>query len=622
MKKILCNLDDFLKLCKSVETPVVGVGMTAFNRLGPEQFLSNYYIIALHKSKDIDLIKKQTSIYCLAKYHDEIRKNTQGILKHPKTEEIINSFRDPYLFIYMVSHNIAKVCTRNQWKFIGIESKREDKIGFRKMLKVCNLPRIPGKVISLSKLRFKTLQKKYGDFVLQIPGRGGGKGTFFIFSERDFNRTVSLIKKDYQNPKIVLTKFIKGYSPSITCCVTQSGVVYTNPQHQLTDIPEIMRITGAGMFCGHDWSASVFPRKVRHQIYHFAEKIGAYLKNQGYKGVFGLDFVVDSKTQKVYAVECNPRLLGSMPALTMIQINAQEIPLVGLHVLEFLGVKYKLNLACVNKLVQQPKTGAQLLLSNKARTYMRVTGSLRAGVYQFHKKKLEFIRSGYDIAAIQNKDEFLVADGVPYVGARYKPGARMLRILTKQSVYDFDKKELLPWARQAVKAVYKALNLKHARTPKRGTILFRTYKPSDWEAIKKLNALTSRDAFVSYQDIHTPIRAIQKKYFDDGGTFFVAENTKTNTIIGMVGVRFLKDGKRAKVKALRVSPKYRRRGIAYQLMQLAEEYAKENGRAEIVFGAAAKAIPAIRLYQKLGYIVDYQKEVVKGVPAIFFRKEI
>jgi len=56
----------------------------------------------------------------------------------------------------------------------------------------------------------------------------------------------------------------------------------------------------------------------------------------GYKGIFGLDFVLDEKTNKLYIIECNPRLLGSFPTLNMVQLLNNEPLILAFHILEFL----------------------------------------------------------------------------------------------------------------------------------------------------------------------------------------------------------------------------------------------------------------------------------------------
>lgn len=52
---------------------------------------------------------------------------------------------------------------------------------------------------------------------------------------------------------------------------------------------------------------------MRKQIFEYSEKLGDYLyKNNIYKGLLGLDFVMDLDTNEIFLMEINPRLTGNM----------------------------------------------------------------------------------------------------------------------------------------------------------------------------------------------------------------------------------------------------------------------------------------------------------------------
>jgi len=75
----------------------------------------------------------------------------------------------------------------------------------------------------------------------------------------------------------------------------------------------------------------------------------------GYKGIFGLDFVLDEEDRKLYVVECNPRLVASYPTLNMAQLLNNEPSILAFHVLEFLNIDYEINLEEINRLMRQKK---------------------------------------------------------------------------------------------------------------------------------------------------------------------------------------------------------------------------------------------------------------------------
>ena len=317
---------------------------------------------------------------------------------------------------------------------------------------------------------------KYGlPFIIQHPTKGGGKGTFLINNQEDFQNTIEKLNrttddKDHEEKKIIppteviVTKFIQGNSPSLTGCVTKHGILSTSLQHQVLDMPELYNPEkGFGLFCGHDWTSSNFNEEISRQAYKYTKKIGNYFKKLGYKGIFGLDFVLSEKTKKLYVIECNPRMLGSYPTLNMAQMLNNEPPILAFHILELLGVDYQIDVEEINKLMHQNKKGAQMILHNLSGHWARNRHELKAGIYILKNNKLEYLREGYDLKHLKNEEEFLLADGVPFKKSHFSPNRRLCRILTLNKVLDEDCKNLSPWAKQVAEIVYKGFGIKPVR---------------------------------------------------------------------------------------------------------------------------------------------------------------
>ena len=68
-------------------------------------------------------------------------------------------------------------------------------------------------------------------------------------------------------------------------------------------------------------------------------------KEYNYRGVFGLDFVIDVDTNEVFLMEINPRITGSC-ALSFQVYGSQgcKFPLFLFHCLEFTGARMQLNI--------------------------------------------------------------------------------------------------------------------------------------------------------------------------------------------------------------------------------------------------------------------------------------
>lgn len=470
----------------NVKTPIFGVGVYAFDRLGLEDLVTDYRLLALRDSQDTRLIEKDVEILSLERglgtKHINASRNSTTVISHQKTKAYLSKFDHLALIVYKSSSKMERVCRENGWALVAPPVKFgkklfEDKIKFRRILEEIGAPPPPGEVLPAKNLDFYNLQKKYGlPFVVQHPRRGGGKGTFFITSRDDFDKAIRKLRvkdvggeevaEDISDLDVIVAKYIKGPSPSITGCVTRHGILFTNPQYQLIDIPELYNPTkGSGLFCGHDWTSSRFPENIEKQAYDIVQKVGRYFQNFGYKGIFGVDFVLDDPPaggpQKLYVTESNPRLLGSFPTLTMVQIRNNEPPIMAFHLLEYLNADYEIDINKINTLMQKPKIGAQMFLHNLTDSWVKNHAEVQAGVYTLGSgNALTFVRPGYKLAHLEASDEFLLTDGILSKKSHYSPNRRLCRIVTLRNVLTRDKKTLNPWARAVSQSVHRAFYLK------------------------------------------------------------------------------------------------------------------------------------------------------------------
>ena len=92
-------------------------------------------------------------------------------------------------------------------------------------------------------------------------------------------------------------------------------------QRQLIDLPYCSGLEEDGVFCGHTWGECEWSESVREEAVQQGRLVGEYLAGLGYKGILGIDFVVDSDDHKVYPLEINPRLTGAFPVLSQIHLK-------------------------------------------------------------------------------------------------------------------------------------------------------------------------------------------------------------------------------------------------------------------------------------------------------------
>lgn len=439
---------------------IIGVGATAFSRLGLSSFLPNYEVLCLKKSDEDKEIKKDFSFFQVS-YNFEERKHFStilNILDSPEGENFLKKIKDPVLYLYFANRSVERFLKKKKIKFIGTATSKffnlRSKVGFYKLLARLGVKILPHLYLKKSELDFKKLHSKLGGFVLQRETRGGGKGTIFVFSKDDFKKGLYKFQKLSEEKILRATKYISGTSPSMIMCITSSGVIYSPLQYQIISPKNyVSPKLGQGQFAGHDWSSSEFSLEVQRQAREVAQKLGNYLKGK-YRGILGIDFVLDEKKEELYPIECNPRLLGSFPAFPMIQERQNEPQILYFHFLANLFPDLKIDVEKINQQISKKKKGAQIILNNRQEAELEVKRSLKTGVYNFKENQLNYLRPGYSIVDLKNEEEFIITDGLLSAGTIINKYRKICRVLTLAKILDNDKINLNSWICRILDKIY------------------------------------------------------------------------------------------------------------------------------------------------------------------------
>jgi hypothetical protein len=186
------------------------------------------------------------------------------------------------------------------------------------------------------------------------------------------------------------------------------------------DIPEVLLINrGNGFFCGHDWTYRKYSPSMDDQVMRIAQELSGYMWANGYRGIFGIDLVVDERAKVVYPVECNTRYTGAFPMLSMLHVQNGAIPMDLFHILEFLDVDYEIDVDRLNEAYRRPIGGGHIILFNKRHVPLLVSEEVRSGVYCYDPggHRIEFMREGLGYEDLRDDDEFILTDGVPRKGS-------------------------------------------------------------------------------------------------------------------------------------------------------------------------------------------------------------
>lgn len=431
-EKYIHNLDEAVALLNQQKT--IAVGVAPYQRIIPSLFLErdNYQIYCVKNSEDVLVLRDYCDIYSLEEQHPEVAAKvhaTSYLLKNYTFRDYLKNIDKKFqLLFYQTSPHIVEFLDQEHIAWIGNYPKTYEAIvhkdGFRALLKELSIPHLPSSSMTVPELLNKSYEELnnrwQGSVVIQPGDYEVSGGTFFVHNKEDFEIVVDKFFNDQRFTKvntIKVTPFVTGNALSMLGCVTKKGIITGGLQLQLIDVPESLHgHPNTGCFFGHDWGFKNWSKETEQQAQDAVEKIGLWLADQGYKGIFGIDFIHDTAEDKVYPLECNPRFTGAIPVFSFLNILAGAPPIDFFTLAEFMNIDLDFDPKEVSKAWKNNIEGAHIALTPLGLTKMPVR--IPAGIYSYkdEDRQLQYLRPGAFLHELQNKDEFIVIDQIPMEG--------------------------------------------------------------------------------------------------------------------------------------------------------------------------------------------------------------
>jgi hypothetical protein len=186
----------------------------------------------------------------------------------------------------------------------------------------------------------------------------------------------------------------------------------------------------------------VFDERARKRIRRMARRLGDRLYQEGYQGVFCLDFLLDTDDGTVYLGEINPRISGASPLTNLITSRYGGVPLFLFHLLEFSGVDWELDLDAVQTRWQDFDRWTQLVLKQVTDEVELITDAPASGLWRLADDgSIRFLRQETDWHNVGGHNEafYLRVHGI---GEYRYPGADLGILVTRDRMQS-DQRQLL-----------------------------------------------------------------------------------------------------------------------------------------------------------------------------------
>ncbi|MEZ5594276.1 MAG: biotin carboxylase [Gammaproteobacteria bacterium] len=405
----LNGLSEIYTFFRKNTTPIYFVSPTAYNILGIDQWVNNFEYINYFDSFD--------------GYHPRVFiPDTSGPPEFRSMEDVNNYLLDHKDVIAHFKKRGGKGKlllvmfdeeTEDLAKDLGVEialpscalrKRLDSKIETTRLGNEAGVPSVPnimGKADSYDALMKLAKKAKLGDnLVVQTPYGDSGRTTFFIRSKDDWDKNADKMKDE----QLKVMKYVNHLPGTVEAVATRHGTLVGPVQTDITGFQELTPYKGG--WCGNDVASSLLPPRVRNKVREMVKALGDRLYEEGYRGCFCTDYLLDTDTGDVYLGELNPRISGASPLTHLTTSKYGGAPLMMFHLLEFMDVDYRFSLNAVQRRWAEFDNWSQLVLKQVEDKVELITKAPASGVWRMNDDgEIEFVRRTLDWHTVGDENE-------------------------------------------------------------------------------------------------------------------------------------------------------------------------------------------------------------------------
>ncbi len=410
----LLTLSDIRTFFLQNEIPVYFIDFSAYDLIGMEEWIGNFRFI--NSSNSFDGFHPQAFVpkRKMPNQSGGLEGINNALLQDPQVLDLLarsssNGTIGKAMFLLFDDE------TERLAKQLGLEIcfpqavlRRflDDKVTTTRIAENAGVPCVPNVLSRVENYeQLRCISQQLGEhLVLQMPFGDSGETTFFISSEADFERNKAEITNGQE---VKIMKRIRCRGTSIEACVTRYGVVVGPLVTELIGFQELTPFKGG--WCGNELFPNAFPPGIRQQAREYTIRFGEQLRKEGYLGYFDLDFLLDEDDGSFYLGELNPRISGVAPLTNNGAFAKKDLPLILLHLLEWMGVDYLLDVEALNQSWSNQAnldTWSSMIFKHLHDETVLPGEPPASGVWRMNECGcLSFVRQATNFRAIQSADE-------------------------------------------------------------------------------------------------------------------------------------------------------------------------------------------------------------------------
>ncbi|WP_224484929.1 biotin carboxylase [Robertkochia aurantiaca] len=412
---MLNGVPDIRRFFYKNEVPLYFISATNFNMLGADEWIKGFKFICHIECFD----GQHPNVFSPTEEipHDEftsIEDINNYLLQHPEVQDYLktrkkgkNAGKAMFLMFDEQTEKLAKkLGLEIMFPSAKMRTFMDNKVNTNRIAEragVACVPYVLSPVKDYQHLR-EVSESLGDDLVIQTPFGDSGHTTFFISNEDEFKKHEEEIVKEKE---VKIMKRINCRGSAIEACVTRHGTIVAPLMTELVGFKELTPYKGG--WCGNEIYADAFTPEIRRKARKYTQLFGDQLREEGYKGYFELDFLIDQDNGEIYLGELNPRVTGASSITNHAVFALADAPLFVFHILEWMDVDYKLSVKAINDrwAKQENIDGwSQLIIKHTEDTIEYVTEAPRSGIYKMYDTgHIQFDRMDTHRRAVESENE-------------------------------------------------------------------------------------------------------------------------------------------------------------------------------------------------------------------------
>ena len=412
----LKGISEIRTFFRTNDQPIFFIGPTGFNLLGIDRWVRGFEYIVYYDSWDgahPRVFAPTSKPYVEFNSSEEIN---NYLLRDAEVQRFIESRCSatgarPMVAMVFFDEETEQICDELDYELIlpkdSLRRHLDSKIVTTRLGEEAGAPSVPnvlGRADSYAELNKLATKAGLGsDLVVQTPYGDSGKTTFFITSEAEWDRN----SEDMIGQELKIMKRINNRAVAVEAVNTRHGTVVGPFMTDLTGYPELTPYRGG--WCGNDLFPEALSEAHRSTAISHVRRLGDRLREEGYRGFFEVDVLVDLDSDEVYLGELNPRISGASSMTNVTAGAYADIPLFLFHLLEFMDIDYKIDVDEINERWRElaaVDVWAQLIMKEPVDSVERILAAPETGRYRLNEQgDLRFIGVTNDWHDVTHEDE-------------------------------------------------------------------------------------------------------------------------------------------------------------------------------------------------------------------------